>query len=231
MFNVNGTARIARVGEFKTNTEGKKSINLTLVDRRNYVSTVDGEKKSDFIFCKAYGNTADFIHKYCSEKDDKGKIISRIIEFLGTMETYQGTDIIDVEENKALPFHPDKVAKYGISEADVFTTYKLKNKVQHETTKTVVVLNTIKLWDSKVPEAVKTAPKKEEGTNYEFADEVSGSTTTATKGPAKVNTTKATSAEDAMADIVNKAKALSDTDMSTINIGTLGEGETGNVPF
>lgn len=224
MFNINGTARIARVGEFKSNTEGKKSINLTLVDRRSY-SSADGEKKSDFVFCKAYGSLAEFIHKYCSEKDENGKIISRIVEFVGTLETYQAADVIKVEKRETLPFHPDKVKKYNIAKEDVNTMYLLNTEVNHETTKTVLVLNNIKLWDSKVPSTVKVEPKKEEVSQYKFIDESTEpakDTSKVIKAP-KSNKGNATVAKEKLASdeemqkIIDAANALGAEDSSGLD--------------
>lgn len=67
--------------EFKDQTrQGKlKIIYFTVADRDRHQGKGNTFETDGFYFCKAIGNTAEQIEKYCGMKDDKGKLISRKI--------------------------------------------------------------------------------------------------------------------------------------------------------
>lgn len=63
--------RLTADPELRTTTTGKSVASFTLAVDRNY--TPQGqEKKTDFVNCVAWGNTAEFISKYFS----KGKLMA-----------------------------------------------------------------------------------------------------------------------------------------------------------
>jgi single-strand DNA-binding protein len=49
--------------EMRTTDSGKSACNFRIAVRRNY-KNANGEHESDFLTCKAYGGTADFVNKY-----------------------------------------------------------------------------------------------------------------------------------------------------------------------
>lgn len=93
MANITGVFRTVNIGKI-TSRQGKNGekipvVYFTVADNRNY--KVDGERPTDFHFCKATGGVADVIIKYCNEKrqDDPTKIVSRQLYITGRLENYE----------------------------------------------------------------------------------------------------------------------------------------------
>lgn len=69
---------VCRNIELRTLPSGKNTCNVTLAVKRNYKNS-QGEYESDFVNCKAFGNTAELISKYCKKGDTigiKGNILT-----------------------------------------------------------------------------------------------------------------------------------------------------------
>ena len=69
---------ITRNIELRTLPSGKNTCNVTLAVKRNYKNS-QNIYESDFINCKAFGNTAELISKYCKKGDTigiKGSILT-----------------------------------------------------------------------------------------------------------------------------------------------------------
>lgn len=72
--------------------QGKlKIIYFTVADRDKHQGKNNTLETDAFYFCKAIGNTAEQIEKYCGMKDDKGKIISRKIYLEASPLQYKST--------------------------------------------------------------------------------------------------------------------------------------------
>lgn len=100
-FHIHGTARTTWVGEPRIDTYGETQIKRLLfkcVSNRDYTSTVtkaDGSTEKDyapdFMLCECKGVFADTLINYGTARDSNGKLISRLFEFDGTVETYTTT--------------------------------------------------------------------------------------------------------------------------------------------
>ena len=66
--NVVLTGRITRNLELKQTNNNNSSLNITLAVERNFKDQ-SGQKQTDFISCKAFGNRADTIGEYCKKGD------------------------------------------------------------------------------------------------------------------------------------------------------------------
>lgn len=97
----------AWVGELQTKevtgADGKpftsQSIMFRIATKRDYyiTRTVNGEqlreRPTDFFSCKATGALAKLIADYASDKKEDGKLVSRLVELSGHMETYKSKRI------------------------------------------------------------------------------------------------------------------------------------------
>lgn len=100
-FHIHGTARTTWVGEPRIDTYGGTQVKRLLfkcVSNRDYASTVtkaDGSTEKDhapdFMLCECRGVFADTLINYGTARDSNGKLISRLFEFDGTVETYTTT--------------------------------------------------------------------------------------------------------------------------------------------
>lgn len=110
MLRVNAVCRTVWVKELVTvkrqgnNGEyDSKSILFRVATPRNYTRTVmkDGqqveERPTDYILCRANGATAQVIADYCSAVDAEGKHISRHLNLVGHIETYQTERNVKIE--------------------------------------------------------------------------------------------------------------------------------------
>lgn len=101
-------------GEFEA-----KSILFRIATDRNYTRTVmkDGqqveERPTDFILCRANGNTAQIIKDNCTAVDPAtGKTISRHLGLIGHIETFVSDRTFKVEN---LPLNIDNVGTVNVS--------------------------------------------------------------------------------------------------------------------
>lgn len=151
----------AWVGELQTKeitgTDGKpftsQSIMFRVATKRDYYvsRTVNGEvireRPTDFFSCKATGALAKLIADYASDKREDGKLVSRLVELSGHMETYKAKRV----ENKTHQFQIGD----SLCEAEIAHEYEV---VEH-----IFMVDSLNFLDSNKSESSKPATTKTSG--------------------------------------------------------------------
>lgn len=151
----------AWVGELQTKeitgTDGKpftsQSIMFRIATKRDYYvsRTVNGEvvreRPTDFFSCKATGALAKLIADYASDKREDGKLVSRLVELSGHMETYKAKRT----ENKTHQFQIGD----SLCEAEIAHEYEV---VEH-----IFMVDSLNFLDSNKSESAKPSTSKPTG--------------------------------------------------------------------
>lgn len=128
MNTVNLVGRLTRDPELKQTTNGKSYTQFTVAVQRQFKNKTTGEYDADFISCKAWNSTAEFITKYFSkgkqigivgsieagkyDKDGQTIFTTDVnvnnVEFIGSKNDNQATTVNDVglfnDNAESLPF-------------------------------------------------------------------------------------------------------------------------------
>ena len=175
-----GIGRTSKVQELKVtkNDDGSesKSITFTIASNRNYSvnKTVNGqivsERPTDFLFCMAYGKTAEIISEYCNVHGEDGKLISRHLQVNGELRTYRKNEV--------------RYTKIVIDGAE--KTLKFEVPIEH----TVLMVNEIEFLDSMNSNKPKVTTKAPEGADIIDGGVVSTSPDTVPEKTETETTTK-----------------------------------------
>ena len=87
-FNINVTCNLVKITKVGETKKGTTSVFFTVASQRRYKAESDKEYITDYVFCKAFGPTADFLLRNVP-KDENGKHISRKLAIVGTLENFE----------------------------------------------------------------------------------------------------------------------------------------------
>lgn len=137
-----------------TGADGKpftsQSIMFRIATKRDYyiTRTVNGEqlreRPTDFFSCKATGALAKLIADYASDRKEDGKLVSRLVELSGHMETYKSKRV----EKKTHRFQIGN----DLCEAEI--------EHEVETMEHIFMVDSLNFLDSNKSESAKTSTTK-----------------------------------------------------------------------
>ena len=156
MLRVHCVGNTASVGELQVRevkgangeTSTYQSIIFRVATRRDFYTTrqVNGEiikeRQTDFYSCKATGALAKVIADYASDKKEDGKLVSRLVELHGHMETYKAKRT----ETKTHQF----MVGEDLCEAEI--------EHEYEVTEHIFIVDTLNFLDKRDKEATPAKP-------------------------------------------------------------------------
>lgn len=149
MVNLSLVGRTVRIVKDYTENTYKSQDGGSFVQKRiTFVVAVNRAKdQADYFLVRAEGRAAENFNKYCTEKDSNGKLVSRLINIVGSLETYKKPIMIDTVA-------PGKINGQW---------YNVPVHIEEDWTHTVVVANAIEFLDkssnSSTGKSVATAPE------------------------------------------------------------------------